>query len=168
MANDKQRWRRRKMQRDVVMQRRIIARILLQPTNELRISRVRSSHSLPPLLPRVEFESWQKKNLTKQKMIVEVLIKVGLSKPSSGPRYVVGCRSKVDKEKLTFRKLEWFLSMTNTLRSCEHLPREIRELSESIEPTFDEPLSFSLEWGLSLQRVSLLYGPPGTGETLLA
>ncbi|KAG4962343.1 hypothetical protein JHK86_039211 [Glycine max] len=59
-------------------------------------------------------------------------------KASSGPRYVVGCRSKVDKEKLT-AGTRVVLDMT-TLTIMRALPRE----------------------GV------LLYGPPGTGKTLLA
>ncbi|KAG5018267.1 hypothetical protein JHK87_014122 [Glycine soja] len=59
-------------------------------------------------------------------------------KASSGPRYVVGCRSKVDKEKLT-SGTRVVLDMT-TLTIMRALPRE----------------------GV------LLYGPPGTGKTLLA
>jgi len=45
-------------------------------------------------------------------------------KASSGPRYVVGCRSKVDKEKLT-AGTRVVLDMT-TLTIMRALPREVR------------------------------------------
>ncbi|KAI3448015.1 hypothetical protein Pfo_004680 [Paulownia fortunei] len=107
-------------------------------------------------------------------------------KASSGPRYVVGCRNKVDKDKLT-AGTRVVLDMT-TLTIMRALPREvdpvvynmlhedpgnvsysavgglsdqIRELRESIELPLMNPNS-SLELGV------LLYGPPGTGKTLLA
>ena len=44
-------------------------------------------------------------------------------KASSGPRYVVGCRSKVDKEKLT-SGTRVVLDMT-TLTIMRALPREV-------------------------------------------
>jgi 26S proteasome regulatory subunit T4 len=44
-------------------------------------------------------------------------------KASSGPRYVVGCRSKVDKEKLT-AGTRVVLDMT-TLTIMRALPREV-------------------------------------------
>ncbi|KAL0376167.1 UNVERIFIED_CONTAM: 26S proteasome regulatory subunitBA [Sesamum calycinum] len=106
-------------------------------------------------------------------------------KASSGPRYVVGCRSKVDKDKLT-AGTRVVLDMT-TLTIMRALPREvdpvvynmlhedpgnvsysavgglsdqIRELRESIELPLMNPELFI--------RGVLLYGPPGTGKTLLA
>ena len=45
-------------------------------------------------------------------------------KASSGPRYVVGCRSKVDKEKLV-ASTRVALDMT-TLTIMRALPREVR------------------------------------------
>ena len=48
-------------------------------------------------------------------------------KASSGPRYVVGCRSKVDKEKLT-SGTRVVLDMT-TLTIMRSLPREVNTLS---------------------------------------
>ncbi|XP_033140634.1 26S proteasome regulatory subunit 10B homolog A [Brassica rapa] len=47
-------------------------------------------------------------------------------KASSGPRYVVGCRSKVDKEKL-ISGTRFVLDMT-TLTIMRALPREVRSL----------------------------------------
>ncbi|CAN1320172.1 26S proteasome regulatory subunit S10B homolog B [Linum perenne] len=119
-------------------------------------------------------------------------------KASSGPRYVVGCRSKVDKEKLT-AGTRVVLDMT-TLTIMRALPREvdpvvynmlhedpgnvsysavgglsdqIRELRESIELPLMNPELF-LRVGIKPPKVIvlspgvLLYGPPGTGKTLLA
>ncbi|GMN35610.1 hypothetical protein TIFTF001_005418 [Ficus carica] len=113
-------------------------------------------------------------------------------KASSGPRYVVGCRSKVDKEKLT-AGTRVVLDMT-TLTIMRALPREvdpvvynmlhedpgnvsysavgglsdqIRELRESIELPLMNPELF-LRVGIKPPKGVLLYGPPGTGKTLLA
>jgi len=47
-------------------------------------------------------------------------------KASSGPRYVVGCRSKVDKEKLT-SGTRVVLDMT-TLTIMRALPREVSSI----------------------------------------
>lgn len=49
-------------------------------------------------------------------------------KASSGPRYVVGCRSKVDKEKLT-SGTRVVLDMT-TLTIMRALPREVSTFSD--------------------------------------
>ncbi|KAK4859371.1 hypothetical protein QYF36_004384 [Acer negundo] len=113
-------------------------------------------------------------------------------KASSGPRYVVGCRSKVDKEKLT-SGTRVVLDMT-TLTIMRALPREvdpvvynmlhedpgnvsysavgglsdqIRELRESIELPLMNPELF-IRVGIKPPKGVLLYGPPGTGKTLLA
>ncbi|CAI0377570.1 unnamed protein product [Linum tenue] len=113
-------------------------------------------------------------------------------KASSGPRYVVGCRNKVDKEKLT-AGTRVVLDMT-TLTIMRALPREvdpvvynmlhedpgnvsysavgglgdqIRELRESIELPLMNPELF-LRVGIKPPKGVLLYGPPGTGKTLLA
>ncbi|KAL2936293.1 26S proteasome regulatory subunit 10B-like protein A [Bienertia sinuspersici] len=113
-------------------------------------------------------------------------------KASSGPRYVVGCRNKVDKEKLT-SGTRVVLDMT-TLTIMRALPREvdpvvynmlhedpgnisysavgglsdqIRELRESIELPLMNPELF-LRVGIKPPKGVLLYGPPGTGKTLLA
>lgn len=113
-------------------------------------------------------------------------------KASSGPRYVVGCRTKVDKTKLiTGTRVS--LDMT-TLTIMRALPREvdpmvfnmmaedpgkvdysqigglseqIRELRESIELPLMNPELF-LRVGIKPPKGVLLYGPPGTGKTLLA
>jgi len=113
-------------------------------------------------------------------------------KASSGPRYVVGCRNKVDKDKLV-AGARVALDMT-TLTIMRHLPREvdpvvynmlqedpgavdysqvgglseqIRELRETIELPLMNPELF-LRVGIKPPKGVLLYGPPGTGKTLLA
>eukprot|EP01023_Acetabularia_acetabulum_P002626 TRINITY_DN11092_c1_g1_i1.p2 TRINITY_DN11092_c1_g1~~TRINITY_DN11092_c1_g1_i1.p2 ORF type:complete len:237 (+),score=34.27 TRINITY_DN11092_c1_g1_i1:140-850(+) len=113
-------------------------------------------------------------------------------KASSGPRYVVGCRTKVDKSKLE-NGTRVALDMT-TLTIMRHLPREIdpvvfnmltedpgnvdyssigglseqiRELRESIELPLMNPEIF-YRVGIKPPKGVLLYGPPGTGKTLLA
>lgn len=117
-------------------------------------------------------------------------------KASSGPRYVVGCRSKIDKSKLT-PGTRVALDMT-TLTIMRILPREvdpvvfnmidegemkgqnkvlfsqigglnkqIRELREVIElPLINPELFYRV--GIKPPKGVLLYGPPGTGKTLLA
>jgi len=113
-------------------------------------------------------------------------------KASSGPRYVVGCRNKVSKEKLK-QGTRVALDMT-TLTIMRMLPREvdplvynmsledpgsisfagigglneqIRELREVIELPLMNPELF-LRVGIKPPKGVLLYGPPGTGKTLLA
>lgn len=113
-------------------------------------------------------------------------------KASSGPRYVVGVRGKLEKTKLT-SGTRVALDMT-TLTIMRALPREvdpvvfnmvssdpgsvdyssigglsnqIRELRESIELPLLNPELF-LRVGISPPKGVLLYGPPGTGKTLLA
>ncbi|RGB42003.1 26S protease regulatory subunit 10B [Rhizophagus diaphanus] len=113
-------------------------------------------------------------------------------KASSGPRYVVGCRNKVNKEKLK-QGTRVALDMT-TLTIMRMLPREvdplvynmsledpgkvnfagigglgeqIRELREVIELPLMNPELF-LRVGIKPPKGVLLYGPPGTGKTLLA
>uniref|UniRef100_A0A7S3XWW7 AAA+ ATPase domain-containing protein n=1 Tax=Heterosigma akashiwo TaxID=2829 RepID=A0A7S3XWW7_HETAK len=113
-------------------------------------------------------------------------------KASSGPRYVVGCRSKLDKAKLK-PGTRVSLDMT-TLTIMRQLPREvdptvyhmlgedaggitfssigglneqIRELREVIELPLTNPELFN-RVGIKPPKGVLLYGPPGTGKTLLA
>ncbi|KAJ1663911.1 26S proteasome subunit rpt4 [Coemansia sp. RSA 1836] len=113
-------------------------------------------------------------------------------KASTGPRYVVGCRKKVNKEELK-QGSRVSLDMT-TLTIMRKLPREvdpmvysmsaekpdnvsfagvgglseqIRELREVIELPLMNPELF-LRVGVNPPKGVLLYGPPGTGKTLLA
>merc|ERR1712232_1174456 len=113
-------------------------------------------------------------------------------KASSGPRYVVGCRTKVEKDKLK-SGVRVALDMT-TLTIMRQLPREvdptvyhmlnedpgkisfssigglneqIRELREVIELPLTNPELF-LRVGIKPPKGVLLYGPPGTGKTLMA
>jgi len=113
-------------------------------------------------------------------------------KASSGPRYVVGCRNKIEKAKLV-QGTRVSLDMT-TLTIMRALPREvdpvvfnmltedpgdvnysdvgglneqIRELREVIELPLINPELFS-RVGIKAPKGVLLYGPPGTGKTLLA
>jgi 26S proteasome regulatory subunit T4 len=113
-------------------------------------------------------------------------------KALSGPRYVVGCRNKVNKEKL-IAGARISLDMT-TFTIMRILPREvdpavyhmlnedpghisyndigglseqIRELREVIELPLINPDLFT-RVGIKPPKGVLLYGPPGTGKTLLA
>ncbi len=113
-------------------------------------------------------------------------------KASSGPRYVVGCRNRIDKAKL-LQGTRVSLDMT-TLTIMRKLPREvdplvynmsmedpgsisfanigglsdqIREIREVIELPLINPELF-LRVGVKPPKGVLLYGPPGTGKTLLA
>lgn len=113
-------------------------------------------------------------------------------KSSSGPRYVVGVRKKVNKAKL-IPGARVSLDMT-TLTIMRLLPREIdptvfnmvsedpgkvvqesigglseqiRKLKETIELPLTNPDLF-IRVGIKPPKGVLLYGPPGTGKTLLA
>jgi len=118
-------------------------------------------------------------------------------KASSGPRYVVGCRSRLNYEKLK-PGTRVALDMT-TLTIMRILPREvdptvfhmqnnedegeggkkisfadigglneqIRELREVVELPLTNPELF-VRVGIKAPKGVLLYGPPGTGKTLLA
>lgn len=123
------------------------------------------------------------KQLTDEKFIV---------KATNGPRYVVGCRRQLDKNKLK-GGTRVALDMT-TLTIMRHLPREvdplvynmshedpgnvayaaigglqeqIRQLREVIELPLLNPELF-VRVGITPPKGCLLYGPPGTGKTLLA
>lgn len=148
-----------------------------------------------------------KKDLTKTEDDMKALQSVGqligevlkqldderfIVKASSGPRYVVGCRNRIDKTKLV-SGTRVTLDMT-TLTIMRILPREvdpvvfhmlaedpgnisysavgglsdqIRELREVIELPLTNPELF-LRVGINPPKGVLLYGPPGTGKTLLA
>ena len=114
-------------------------------------------------------------------------------KSSSGPRYVVGCRTKIDKA-LLVQGARVSLDMT-TMTIMRVLPREVdplvfnmttsstkekvsyeevgglgeqlRLLREVIELPLVNPEIFA-RVGIDPPSGVLLYGPPGTGKTLLA
>lgn len=113
-------------------------------------------------------------------------------KSSNGPRYIVGCRNSIKKEKLK-QGVRVALDMT-TLTIMRILPREVdplvynmttfepgslsfggigglneqvRELREVIELPLKNPELFE-RVGINPPKGVLLYGPPGTGKTLLA
>merc|ERR1719232_856537 len=115
-----------------------------------------------------------------------------LIKATSGPRYVVGCRTDVDKEKLKpgdrvaldmatmiiMRKLprevdpRVFNMLTEDPGEVSYtniggLSEQIRELREVIELPLTNPELF-VRVGIKAPKGVLLYGPPGTGKTLLA
>lgn len=113
-------------------------------------------------------------------------------KSSNGPRYVVGCRSRINRKRL-IQGTRVALDMT-TFTIMRILPREvdplvynmstedpgdvsfeevggladqIRELREVIELPLLNPELFQ-RIGVKAPKGVLLYGPPGTGKTLLA
>jgi 26S proteasome regulatory subunit T4 len=115
-----------------------------------------------------------------------------LVKLTSGPRYVVGCRTGVDKENLKpgdrialdmatmiiMRKLprevdpRVFGMLTEDPGEVSYtniggLSEQIRELREVIELPLTNPELF-VRVGIKAPKGVLLYGPPGTGKTLLA
>eukprot|EP01083_Nonionella_stella_P036533 99664_1 len=133
---------------------------------------------------------------TAGQMIGEVLKELSpekfIVKASSGPRYVVGCRSAINRSLL---KTGDRVSLDyTTLTIMRRLPREvdpmvfkmldedpgnvsyksigglndqIREIRESIELPLTNPELFA-RVGIKPPKGVLLYGPPGTGKTLLA
>lgn len=129
-------------------------------------------------------------------IIGEVLKHLGedkyIVKASSGPRYVVTCKEKLDRKKL-LNGVRVALDMT-TLTIMRVLPREvdpmvfsmlhespgkisygeigglheqIRAMREVIELPLTNPELFK-RVGIKTPKGVLLYGPPGTGKTLLA
>jgi len=129
-------------------------------------------------------------------MIGEVLKRLDeerfIVKASSGPRYVVGCRNKINRAKLKtgdrvsldyttytiMRKLPRevdpmvFSMLTEdpgniSYKDVGGLADQIRELREAIELPLTNPELF-IRVGIKPPTGVLLYGPPGTGKTLLA
>lgn len=129
-------------------------------------------------------------------IIGEVLKKLSdekyIVKASSGPRYVVTCKEKLDRSKLV-NGVRVALDMT-TLTIMRVLPREvdplvfnmlhespgkvsynevgglheqIRAMREVVELPLTNPELFK-RVGIKTPKGVLLYGPPGTGKTLLA
>jgi len=115
-----------------------------------------------------------------------------LIKAASGPRYVVGCRSGINKKKMKsgdrvaldmatmsiMRKLpreidpRVFNMLADEPDSVSYkniggLAEQIRELREVIELPLTNPELF-VRVGIKAPKGVLLYGPPGTGKTLLA
>lgn len=113
-------------------------------------------------------------------------------KSSSGPRYVVGCRRRIDKARLKvgtrvsldvttltiMRVLAQEVDpavhkmMTEdpgnvTWASIGGLTDQIREIREVVELPLTSPELFK-RVGIKPPKGVLLYGPPGTGKTLLA
>jgi len=129
-------------------------------------------------------------------LIGEVLRKLDdekyIVKAANGPRYMVGCRNKLNREKLK-AGTRVALDMT-TLTIMRILPREVdplvftmlnedpgdvkyneigglgeqlREIREVVELPLTNPELFQ-RVGIKPPKGVLLYGPPGTGKTLLA
>lgn len=113
-------------------------------------------------------------------------------KTSQGPRYVVGCKPTVEKDKivegtrvsldlttLTIMKIlpreidPFVFSMTEespgdiNFEKIGGLKNQVRELKEVIELPIKNPEIFR-RVGITAPKGVLLYGPPGTGKTLLA
>ncbi|KAF3420172.1 hypothetical protein E2986_09440 [Frieseomelitta varia] len=133
-----------------------------------------------------------KNNVYSCSIYVNRFLFIVIVKATNGPRYVVGCRRQLDKNKLK-SGTRVALDMT-TLTIMRYLPREvdplvynmshedpgdvtynaigglseqIRELREVIELPLLNPELFQ-RVGITPPKGCLLYGPPGTGKTLLA
>lgn len=82
-------------------------------------------------------------------LCADVILSIVIVKASSGPRYVVGCRSKVDKEKLK-QGVRVALDMT-TLTIMRMLPREVDPLVYNMTTYKPGDLSFAGIGGLNDQ-----------------
>ena len=156
---------------------------LQEQARELEREFDRTEHHLKALQSCGQIIGEVLKHLTAEKFIV---------KSSNGPRYVVGCRRKIDKAKLKvgtrvsldvttltiMRVLQQEVDpavhkmMTEdpgdvTWASIGGLSDQIREIREVIELPLTSPDLF-LRVGIKPPKGVLLYGPPGTGKTLLA
>ena len=116
---------------------------------------------------------------TAGQMIGEVLKQLSedkfIVKASSGPRYVVGCRSAImrrlrrlprEVDPMVFKMLDEDAGDVS-YKSIGGLNDQIREIREAIELPLTNPELFA-RVGIKPPKGVLLYGPPGTGKTLLA
>lgn len=186
------------------------AEILAQREQTLRayVSKIKEHHDLTQKVKNLreqnrsiakEFEKSEDDLKALQsvgQIIGEVLKKLSeekyIVKASSGPRYVVTCKEKLDRSKLV-NGVRVALDMT-TLTIMRVLPREvdplvfnmlhespgkvsynevgglheqIRAMREVVELPLTNPELFK-RVGIKTPKGVLLYGPPGTGKTLLA
>ncbi|CAD8181004.1 unnamed protein product [Paramecium octaurelia] len=148
---------------------------------------------------KIEFEKFEDniKSLNiRGQAVGEILMKINdekyISKLNSGPRYVVGAKPKLDREKLVVGTRIALDQETYTI--VRILPREVdpqvfhmahedpgkvkfdeigglndqlRVLRETIELPITNPELFK-RVGVKPPKGCLMYGPPGTGKTLIA
>ncbi|KAF9823598.1 hypothetical protein SFRURICE_011904 [Spodoptera frugiperda] len=118
------------------------------------------------------------KQLTEEKCeytMLSLLAPQVIVKATNGPRYVVGCRRQLDKQKLKggtrVDPLVYNMSHEDpgdvTYSAIGGLQEQIRQLREVIELPLMNPELF-VRVGITPPKGCLLYGPPGTGKTLLA
>eukprot|EP00485_Elphidium_margaritaceum_P020314 CAMPEP_0202728554 /NCGR_PEP_ID=MMETSP1385-20130828/185685_1 /ASSEMBLY_ACC=CAM_ASM_000861 /TAXON_ID=933848 /ORGANISM="Elphidium margaritaceum" /LENGTH=430 /DNA_ID=CAMNT_0049394805 /DNA_START=62 /DNA_END=1354 /DNA_ORIENTATION=- len=152
------------------------------------------------LLKHKEHETWTENALfslqQSGEMIGELIKPLSaekfIVKASNGARYIVGCRTCIDRGllkpgrriTLDFTTLTIMRCLSNqtdamvyrmldeapgdvTWSSIGGLDSEIREIREAIELPLTNPELFA-RVGIKPPKGVLLYGPPGTGKTLLA